>query len=117
MALMLPPMTLKVVRTLACGLTSFLHELCLQGHPKANEVTNEQLKSEPKAENFLSYKSRDTDTQMIDQLPQVEKIGTILFWFSDTLFPDQTAVVTLFASDNGGNISHSKIISPRAIRI
>lgn len=89
-------MTQKVMRSLACGLTYFPHELFLQGDPKANEVTNEQLKSEPKAANFPSYKSRDTDTQMIDQLPQVEKIGIILLLFSNNLFLDhydQTAAV------------------------
>ncbi|KAL2346668.1 hypothetical protein Fmac_000668 [Flemingia macrophylla] len=46
------------------------------GDPKANEVTNEELKNEPKATNFPSYKMADTDTQMIDQLPQVETIAS-----------------------------------------
>ncbi|XP_061365248.1 CHD3-type chromatin-remodeling factor PICKLE isoform X2 [Gastrolobium bilobum] len=45
------------------------------GDPKANEVTTEELKSEPRATNFPSYKLGDTDTQMIDQLPQVEAIA------------------------------------------
>jgi len=53
-------------------------ELCLQGDPKAGEVTNEEVKSEPKSTTIPSYISVDTDTQMIDQLPQVEIIGMIL---------------------------------------
>ncbi|MCH99790.1 CHD3-type chromatin-remodeling factor PICKLE-like, partial [Trifolium medium] len=44
------------------------------GDPKAGEVTNEEIKSEPKSTTIPSYKSVDTDTQMIDQLPQVETI-------------------------------------------
>ncbi|XP_027356637.1 CHD3-type chromatin-remodeling factor PICKLE isoform X2 [Abrus precatorius] len=46
------------------------------GDPKANEVTNEELKSELKATNIPSYKLGDTDTQMIDHLPQVETIAS-----------------------------------------
>ena len=69
---------LKRFARLACGLTFPYYELCFQGDPKANEVTNEELKSEPKATNFPSYKLGDTDTQMIDQLPHVKAIGTIL---------------------------------------
>ncbi|XP_045804339.1 CHD3-type chromatin-remodeling factor PICKLE isoform X2 [Trifolium pratense] len=45
------------------------------GDPKAGEVTNEEIKSEPKSTTIPSYKSVDTDTQMIDQLPQVETIA------------------------------------------
>jgi chromodomain-helicase-DNA-binding protein 4 len=45
------------------------------GDPKAGEVTNEELKSEPKPTTIPSYKSVDTDTQMIDQLPQVGPIA------------------------------------------
>lgn len=63
-------------------LTFLSHELYLQGDPKANEVTNEELKSETKATNFPSDKLGDSDTKMIDQLPQVETIGMILFLFS-----------------------------------
>ena len=62
-------------------LTFLTHELYLQGDPKANEVTNEELKSETKATNFPGDKLGDTDTQMIDQLPQVQTIGMILFLF------------------------------------
>lgn len=46
------------------------------GDPKAGEVTNEELKSEPKSTTIPSYTSVDTDTQMIDQLPQVEIIAS-----------------------------------------
>jgi chromodomain-helicase-DNA-binding protein 4 len=58
----------------------------LQGDPKAGEVTNEELKSEPKPTTIPSYKSVDTDTQMIDQLPQVGPIGMILLFAHQILF-------------------------------
>ncbi|CAI8599568.1 unnamed protein product [Vicia faba] len=45
------------------------------GDPKAGEVTNEELKSELKSTSVPSYKSVDTNTQMVDQLPQVETIA------------------------------------------
>lgn len=48
------------------------NELYLQGDPKSND----ELKSEPKAPKLV-----ETDTQMIDQLPQVETIGIILCSF------------------------------------
>lgn len=47
------------------------NELHLQGDPKSND----ELKSEPKAP-----KLGETDTQMIEQLPQVETIGMIMFF-------------------------------------
>lgn len=58
------------------------HELSLQGDPKANEVTNEELKSECKTTTTPSYKLGDTDTQMIDRLPEVETIGMNRIFFS-----------------------------------
>lgn len=64
-----------------------------KGDPKANE----ELKSEPKATNFPSYKLGDTDAQMIDQLSQAEAIGMILLLsirFSDTLSHGQTIGIT-----------------------
>jgi len=48
------------------------HELYLQGDPKSND----ELKSEPKAP-----KLEENESQINDQLPQVEKIGMILFLF------------------------------------
>ncbi|KAI4337260.1 hypothetical protein L6164_015699 [Bauhinia variegata] len=45
------------------------------GDSKANE-TNEELKSEPKVTSVPSYKSGDTDIEMIDHLPQVEAIAS-----------------------------------------
>lgn len=38
-------------------------------------MTNEELRNEPKATNIQSYILGENDTQMIDQLPQVEAIG------------------------------------------
>lgn len=59
-------------------LVNFFPVTCLQGEMKANEVTNNGLKCEPNATNIPSCKSGETDTQMIDQLPQVESIGIVL---------------------------------------
>ncbi|KAK7383461.1 hypothetical protein VNO78_29140 [Psophocarpus tetragonolobus] len=42
---------------------------------KANEVENEELKGEAKAKNVQNSTLGETDTQMIDQLPQVKPIG------------------------------------------
>ncbi|KAK7283118.1 hypothetical protein RIF29_12416 [Crotalaria pallida] len=62
------------------------------GHPKANE----ELKSEPKATSFPGYKSGDTDTQMIDQLPQAEAIVLEEIPVACDKDPNQAELVRLY---------------------
>ncbi|XP_054798276.1 CHD3-type chromatin-remodeling factor PICKLE isoform X2 [Prosopis cineraria] len=45
------------------------------GDHNTNEAMNVEFKNEPKDSNVPSYKSGETDKQMIDQLPQLEEIA------------------------------------------
>ncbi|MED6158959.1 hypothetical protein PIB30_037850 [Stylosanthes scabra] len=66
------------------------------GDPKANEVANEEPKSEPKATNFPSYKLGDTDAQMIDQLPQLKAISAEEISLACDNDPNRSELVHLY---------------------
>ncbi|KAF7817290.1 CHD3-type chromatin-remodeling factor PICKLE isoform X1 [Senna tora] len=65
----------KRVLLLEKGINVEYQQECL-GEMKANEVTNDGLKYEAKPTNIPSFKSGETDSQMLDQLPQVEAIAS-----------------------------------------
>ena len=62
----------------------FHYELRLQGDHNTNEAMNVEFKNEPKDSNVPSYKSGEIDKKMIDQLPQLEEIGTIILFFIES---------------------------------
>ncbi|KAF7830339.1 CHD3-type chromatin-remodeling factor PICKLE isoform X1 [Senna tora] len=66
----------KRVLLLEKGLYAEYQKVYFADDDKEDEETNVEFKSEPKVTNVPSYKEPETDKQVIDQLPQVEEIGS-----------------------------------------